>query len=586
MTRNESQRTALLFQPPIYDTQYWAEWSQPSGLLKVGSWLKELGYKTGLFDCLAAGPDREVPHHVMKVVRICSKDEIPLDEFQERRKGKGGKAPGMGHLAADERLKYCFGIPLKSACARLERHANPPRPLFEEQFRPDEVWITSIMTYWWESTLDSVVALKRLYPRAAFRIGGIYPTLASQHLQGKLRERGLDFKVLSGRNLRIESRVVAEPDCIVIGEVPGASWKPLDFELYQKPLWSDTGEPEIPTYCILTTSRGCPYDCSYCAQKAYNEGLLKIRRKPWTDALADIREKYHKYNIKEFAFYEDNFLLSRDNLVSLLQAIEAAPDLKHLQLYAPEGFEVRLLAKEEELLRLMKKCGFQSVYLPLENVHNQVIRSWNRKHCNLSMYNDAVELAAKVGYKLRDMEVNSFVLFGMPDEQLDNIVDTVLYASDKVGSVIPMLYSPVPGSQMYEEQKEYLHNVRGYDLQHLNGKLYPYLEYNYEKSGITLRDYMGLESLMFRLNAKAKGESFHFVPENRVFKALQKHFERLLKGKDPLLSSPSHAEQAWQTRGSDRLRPCLGLTESPLAISISESPLSRDFEEASPLAGE
>jgi radical SAM superfamily enzyme YgiQ (UPF0313 family) len=257
-----------------------------------------------------------------------------------------------------------------------------------------------------------------------------------------------------------------------------------------------------------------------------------------------------------------------------LTAIENSPDLKNLQLYAPEGFEVRLLAKEEELLRLMRKCGFQSVYLPLENVHNEVIRSWNRKHCNLAMYNNAVELAAKVGYKLRDMEVNSFVLFGMPDENLRNIVDTVLYASDRVGSVIPMLYSPVPGSRMYEDHKEYLHGTMGYDLQHLNGKLYPYLEYNHARSGITLRDYLGLESLMFRLNAKAKGQSFHFARENRVFTALQSLFKNLPSDNAALVAGPSHADRAWQSRGVESLRPCLGLTPSATCEQVAlESPL-------------
>ena len=34
---------ALLVQPPVYDTQYYAEWSMPSGLLKVATWLRELG---------------------------------------------------------------------------------------------------------------------------------------------------------------------------------------------------------------------------------------------------------------------------------------------------------------------------------------------------------------------------------------------------------------------------------------------------------------------------------------------------------------------------------------------------------------
>ena len=44
---------ALLFQPPVYDTQYYPDWSQPSGLLKVSTWLrKDLGYDVRLIDCL------------------------------------------------------------------------------------------------------------------------------------------------------------------------------------------------------------------------------------------------------------------------------------------------------------------------------------------------------------------------------------------------------------------------------------------------------------------------------------------------------------------------------------------------------
>ena len=30
-----ARRTALLINPPVYDTQYWAEWAQPYGLLRI-----------------------------------------------------------------------------------------------------------------------------------------------------------------------------------------------------------------------------------------------------------------------------------------------------------------------------------------------------------------------------------------------------------------------------------------------------------------------------------------------------------------------------------------------------------------------
>jgi hypothetical protein len=41
--------------PPIYDTQYWAYWSQPHGILKIATWLRSHhGYTDlRLLDCLA-----------------------------------------------------------------------------------------------------------------------------------------------------------------------------------------------------------------------------------------------------------------------------------------------------------------------------------------------------------------------------------------------------------------------------------------------------------------------------------------------------------------------------------------------------
>ena len=36
---------ALLINPPVYDAQYWARWSQPAGLLRIATLLKEKGYQ-------------------------------------------------------------------------------------------------------------------------------------------------------------------------------------------------------------------------------------------------------------------------------------------------------------------------------------------------------------------------------------------------------------------------------------------------------------------------------------------------------------------------------------------------------------
>ena len=60
---NPKRKTALLLNPPVYDTQYWAEWAQPYGLLRIARLLEKLGYRRReLFDFMeASGEGRYAP---------------------------------------------------------------------------------------------------------------------------------------------------------------------------------------------------------------------------------------------------------------------------------------------------------------------------------------------------------------------------------------------------------------------------------------------------------------------------------------------------------------------------------------------
>jgi radical SAM superfamily enzyme YgiQ (UPF0313 family) len=513
---------ALLFQPSVYDTQYFADWSQPSGLLKVSSWLRrDLGYEIRLIDCLFPNKDERVKQEVRKVVQVCSTIEWPPDDYRALHKERYGAKPIA--LPAAHRYKYEFGLPLQA----VDRHLSEARLFADDPtWKPDEIWITSIMTYWWESTVDAIRMFKRLYPKASIRVGGIYPTLAPHHLRLKLEQLGLRFELVRGRDLAI-STVRGKPrvtngDCIVTGEIPQASNADLDFEGYRQMTRDLEGEERLPKYAILTTSRGCPFDCSYCAQKAYNEGSLKLRIRGYRDTFNEIRDKYHRYGIHHFGFYEDNFLLEKPNVERLLRLIlEHKDELKHLALYAPEGVEVRLLHQDLEFVKLMRDTGFASVYLPLENMSREVTKAWNRRHSHAALFEKAVKICHDANFKLHNREVNAFILFGMPDEELSDVVNTMFYASELVGGIVPMLFTPVPGSIMFEQYRRYLFDEMGFDLHHLNGKLYPFLRYNFERKGTRLEDYVALESLAFRLNAKAMGQTFPLTSENRVYQALR-----------------------------------------------------------------
>jgi radical SAM superfamily enzyme YgiQ (UPF0313 family) len=152
----------------------------------------------------------------------------------------------------------------------------------------------------------------------------------------------------------------------------------------------------------------------------------------------------------------------------------------------------------------------------------EVTKAWNRRHSHAELFEKAVKICHEANFKLHNMEVNAFILFGMPDENLADVVNTMFYASERVGGIVPMLFTPVPGSIMFEQYRGYLFDEMGFDLHHLNGKLYPFLHYNFGRKGIRLEDYIALESLAFRLNAKAMGQTFRLAPENKVYQALRK----------------------------------------------------------------
>ncbi len=424
-------RRALLMNPPVYDAQYWARWSQPAGLLRIATLLRQKGYQIDFVDCMETDA-----RGLVKKARRYDVNGCPLI------------------IKRDNMAKplYHFGLSLQE----LERRLR----VLEA---PDEIWITSIMTYWWESTRDVVALAKRLFPKAPVLVGGIYPTLAPEHAAEHLGA-----------------------DLIFKGEIREASQLPTDLSLYAKP----------PSYAILATSRGCPWDCVYCAARTLNGGA-KVRTRTTQDILEEMRCKFEHLGIRRFGFYEDNALINREHFIEVMEAVLSSG--LSLELYAPEGFETRLL--DEDLLRLMRSAGFKKIHLPLETVRTDINRQWNRRHASTDSFECALEAAIRAGFKPRTQDINAFVLFGLPDEQLGDVVDSALYAHHRVGSVIPMLFSPVPGTQVFRKYSRYLLDEMGWDLQDLNGKFLPFFEYNRRSNpGLRASDYLELEGLMWILN--------------------------------------------------------------------------------------
>src|SRR6266852_2938095 len=89
---NPRRKTALLINPPFYDTQYWAEWSQPYGLLRIAALLKRYQYKhVDFFDFMEATPVSGDPTDA-ESKRVVPKHRIHCDESYAEQGGVTLKA--------------------------------------------------------------------------------------------------------------------------------------------------------------------------------------------------------------------------------------------------------------------------------------------------------------------------------------------------------------------------------------------------------------------------------------------------------------------------------------------------------------
>src|SRR5258708_36842907 len=91
-------------------------------------------------------------------------------------------------------------------------------------------------------------------------------------------------------------------------------------------------------------------------------------------------------------------------------------------LYAPEGFETRLL--DLDILQLMKRAGFQKVHLPLETVRTDINRQWNRRHASTGSFEHALVSAIRAGFRPHTQEIIAFVLLEQPVERFEVVFDS------------------------------------------------------------------------------------------------------------------------------------------------------------------
>jgi len=215
----------------------------------------------------------------------------------------------------------------------------------------------------------------------------------------------------------------------------------LDFPLTHAPkVLKDFEKYPKEVFAFIFASRGCPYACTFCESKSM--WTRKVRYRSPENIVAELKIM-KKFGINRVNFDDDTFGVSKKN-------IKAMNDLIHDELpnmtYTCET--VVQLAKDENVVRDMKHGGCTGTFVGIESGNNEILKkikkTQTREECIKAMRN-----LQKYG-----IESHAFMMVGFPSETEETFKETMDFIPElRPDSVIFSIFTPYPGSDIYEECK-------------------------------------------------------------------------------------------------------------------------------------
>jgi len=279
------------------------------------------------------------------------------------------------------------------------------------------------MTYWYPGVIRAIELLKENFKDVPVILGGIYATLCFEHA---LKNSGADF-VFKGNKIE---EIITLMNNLVGGEnrfFCSQTDLPFPaFDLYQ----------HIDYVCILT-SQGCPFNCTYCASRLLY--LTFSQRKP-ESVISEIAYFYKKLDIRNFAFYDDALLINSENHIQKI--LDGIRKLNiRCYFHTPNGIHPRFINKT--LAEKLYRSGFKTLRLSLETTNRRIQRETGNKVTN-EEFEEALRILEAAGFGPE--ELGAYIFIGHPEQNKDDIIDSINYLNEK--GIRPFLveYSPIPGT--------------------------------------------------------------------------------------------------------------------------------------------
>jgi len=203
-----------------------------------------------------------------------------------------------------------------------------------------------------------------------------------------------------------------------------------DYELMGRPL------------LLFETSRGCPYNCSFCLKVMYGKG---VRVKPSEQVIAEIDRAVAIAGPCYGYFMDLEFTSNRSH------AMEMCDQLISRNYPFSWCCQTRADSVDAELLRRMKRAGCRLIHFGVESGSPRILDS-TKKKIDLEAIQRGIRLTKEAG-----IETACFFMFGFPGELASEMEETLIFAK-KLNPTYASFHAatPYPGTGIGAMAQQFL----------------------------------------------------------------------------------------------------------------------------------
>lgn len=245
-----------------------------------------------------------------------------------------------------------------------------------------------------------------------------------------------DPAIIKGIIYRKKDKIVRTPSRspMDLNKLPFPDRELLDLDRY---LFSVPGKGFERT-TLLATSRGCPYECTFCSSKTIWGRCVRLR--DVDNVLDEIEYIVNKLNIKYINFSDDTFTIDRNRVIKLCEGIKK----RKINFKWEAMSRANLL--DEEILKLMKESGLARLSIGIESGDPDILKKMKK---GISL--DDIRRVYKLVHKLK-IETRGSLMIGHPYETKKSVWNTYKFVRKlrELLQVYINIATPFPGTEMYE----------------------------------------------------------------------------------------------------------------------------------------